>query len=114
MRKLPFSEPSATIVWETLSNLGIAEHTILWNALQLHPHQINKPWTNRTPNSKELLLGAASLSMLIATFPSAKVIAVGKKADVLMNSQGITPAGVVRHPAYGGATVFARGIAALV
>jgi|GEM_PF-4935446 hypothetical protein len=36
-RRLPFSEPSATIVWKTLFRLGIAERTILWNALQLHP-----------------------------------------------------------------------------
>lgn len=46
-RRLPFSEPSATIVWKTLYQLGIAEVTILWNAVQLHPFLIGNPLSNR-------------------------------------------------------------------
>ena len=40
-RMLPLSEPSATVVWRTLYNLGIAERVVLWNALPLHPHNAN-------------------------------------------------------------------------
>ncbi len=113
-RKLPFSEPSATIVWKTLNRLGIAERTILWNAVQLHPHPVTKPWSNRTPTAKELGLGAPALSLLIAAFPSARIVAVGKKAESQMMTLGITPLATLRHPAYGGAAAFAAGLEELV
>lgn len=113
-RRLPFSEPSATIVWRTLNNLGIAERTILWNALQLHPHREHSPWTNRTPTPRELALGASALSLLLAAFPAAGVVAIGRKAEFLMQSRGIAPLATVRHPANGGATAFAGGLSALV
>lgn len=112
-RRLPFSEPSATIVWKTLINLGIAQRTILWNALQLHPHRSDNFWSNRTPTPAELALGAPALHALIAAFPAAKVVAVGKKAEQLMMAMGVTPTACVRHPANGGATAFAAGMAAL-
>lgn len=113
-RRLPFSEPSATIVWKTLYRLGIAERTILWNALQLHPHRPDDLWSNRTPLPAEISLGEPALRMLIAAFPSAKIIAVGKKSEALLREMGITTAGSVRHPANGGATEFAAGLKGLM
>lgn len=112
-RVLPFSEPSATIVWKTLYSLGIAERTLLWNALQLHPHRPGQLWSNRTPTPRELDYGAPALRTLIAAFPCARVVAVGKKAEQLMMSMGVTASAYVRHPANGGATAFAAGMAAL-
>ncbi|NVN91322.1 MAG: uracil-DNA glycosylase [Desulfuromonadales bacterium] len=113
-RRLPFSEPSATIVWKTLFRLGIAERTILWNALQLHPHRPGDPWSNRTPTADELLLGASALQFLIASFPCSRIVAVGRKAEQLMMAMNVTPAATVRHPANGGATAFAAGIEVLM
>lgn len=109
-RRLPFSEPSATIVWKTLYRLGIAERTILWNALQLHPHRPDNLWSNRTPTPSEMSLGEPALRILIEAFPSAKIIAVGKKSEGLLHDMGIPTAGSVRHPANGGATQFAAGL----
>ncbi len=109
-RRLPFSEPSATIVWKTLKGLGIEERTILWNALQLHPHRPDSLWSNRTPTPSEISLGEPALRILIAAFPSAKIIAVGKKSEKLLLEMGIPTAGSVRHPANGGATQFAAGL----
>jgi hypothetical protein len=113
-RRLPFSEPSATIVWRTLNNLGIADRTILWNALQLHPHRPDNLWSNRTPTPAELALGAPALRALIAAFPAATVVAIGKKAEQLMMTMGVTPSACVRHPANGGATLFAAGMESLL
>ena len=113
-RRLPFSEPSATIVWKTLYRLGIAERTILWNALQLHPHRADSLWSNRTPAPAEIQLGEPALRMLIEVFPRAKIVAVGKKAEGLLGAMGVKVAGAVRHPANGGATEFARGLQALI
>lgn len=113
-RRLPFSEPSATIVWKTLYRLGIAERTILWNAMQLHPYRADNLWSNRTPTPDEIKLGEPALRMLLAAFPSAKIIAVGKKSEGLLHEMSIPIAGSVRHPANGGATEFAAGLKGLM
>jgi len=113
-RRLPFSEPSATIVWKTLYHLGIAERTILWNAMQLHPHRADNLWSNRTPTPNEITLGAPAVRMLKEAFPQARIVAVGKKAEGLLHDMGITTVGSVRHPANGGATEFAKGLQGLL
>ena len=113
-RKLPFSEPSATIVWKTLYRLGIAEQSILWNAVQLHPYTEGKPWSNRTPTQEEIALGVPAIRILKQCFPNAKMVAVGKKSAVLLAGMGVEVTSTVRHPANGGATEFATGIDTLI
>jgi len=113
-RRLPFSEPSATIVWKTLYRFGIEERTILWNAMQLHPYRPDTLWSNRTPTQEEIRLGEPALRILIETFPAARMIAVGKKSERLLREMGIPIAGSVRHPANGGATEFAAGLKGLM
>jgi uracil-DNA glycosylase len=113
-RRLPFSEPSATIVWKTLYRLGIADRTLLWNAMQLHPYRPDNLWSNRTPTPDEIKLGEPALRILIATFPAARIVAVGKKSEGLLRDMGIPIAGSVRHPANGGATQFAAGLKELM
>lgn len=110
-RKTPFSEPSATIVWRKLKELGIAETTILWNALQMHPSNPGSPWSNRTPTKAELVQGRDTIKLLRLYFPQAKVVAIGKKAEQLLNDAGIDVVAAIRHPANGGATKFASGLA---
>lgn len=109
-RREPFSEPSATIVWKTLQRLQIAERTILWNALQLHPFTVASILSNRTPRQLEFNYGHAALRILRAEFPLAKIVAVGVKAEKQLNRLGIQFAGAVRHPAYGGAAEFDKGV----
>lgn len=113
-RPKPFSEPSATIVWRTLAELGISDRTILWNALQLHPFKPGQPWSNRTPTDAELTLGEPALRLLLEKFPGAKLVAVGQKAGLLLARMHIRPAAVVRHPANGGATKFKTGLTDLL
>lgn len=113
-RHRPFSEPSATIVWKTLYKLGIAERTVLWNAVQLHPYKPGNPLSNRTPTPAEIALGAPAMRLLAEAFPKARIVAVGRKAEGLLGEMGVRLAGAVRHPANGGATAFAAGLAELV
>ena len=110
-RRLPFSEPSATICWKQLYALGLAESTILWNAVQMHPHPIDNVWANRTPTDAELAHGAAALRLLAEAFPRAKFLAVGRKSEQAMAAVGIAAHAAIRHPANGGATLFAEGLA---
>lgn len=110
-RALPFSEPSATIVWKNLYKLGLEKTTICWNALHLHPFRpADGVWTNRTPTERELDLGIASVKRLREHFPKAVIVGVGQKAVQTLAKAGIASAGGVRHPAYGGATEFESGL----
>jgi uracil-DNA glycosylase len=113
-RERPFSEPSATIVWKALDRAGIADCTVMWNALQLHPHNPGQPWSNRTPSAAELARGEPAMRRLTEAFPGARVIAVGRKAERLLSSTGVTIHAAIRHPANGGATAFAAGLLAAV
>jgi hypothetical protein len=79
----------------------------------MHPHKSRDEQSNRTPTSKEFEIGKLALQLLVREFPSAKVVAVGKKAERSLNSMGI-PAAHARHPAYGGATRFAQRLELLV
>lgn len=110
----PLKEQSATIVWKALYRLGIAETTVMWNALQLHPHQAHTHRSNRTPTDKELAFGAAGLAILLATFPNSFVLAVGRKAEATLKDLGIDAAATIRHPANGGAPEFNEGLAAFI
>jgi uracil-DNA glycosylase len=112
-RRLPYSEPSATIVWKTLKLLGIAERTLLWNALPMHPFKPGAADSNRTPTDAELMQGAPAMRLLVEAFPRAKVVAIGRKSELLLGQMGIATAGQVRHPANGGATAFSVGMKAL-
>jgi uracil-DNA glycosylase len=109
-RRLPYSEPSATIVWKTLKQLGIAERTVLWNALPMHPFKPGEFESNRTPTDAELMRGAPAMRLLVEAFPNAKLVAVGRKSELLLQTMGVQPMGQVRHPANGGATAFAAGL----
>lgn len=105
VREKPFSEPSATIVWGALYDLGIQEKTILWNALQMHPYKASNIWSNRTPTFEEILRGRRALEHLLRSFPQAMPVAVGQKAQDLLSEMGLNfPK--VRHPANGGASLF--------
>jgi uracil-DNA glycosylase len=110
-RRLPYAERSATIVWKALRELGIEKRTILWNALQMHPHEEGDPQSNRTPTSAEFKFGEPALRMLVAAFPSATVVAVGRKAERSLKRMDVRSE-YVPHPAYGGA--FARELKRLV
>lgn len=113
-RALPFSEPSATIVWKTLYRLGLADTTIMWNAVQLHPHKIGDPWTNRTPTDAEISLGQPALKILVDAYPCARLVAVGRKAEAALDMAGISAFASIRHPANGGAKEFSDGLTRLV
>jgi uracil-DNA glycosylase len=112
-REKPWSEPSATIVWGALHELGIAETTVLWNAFAWHPHQPGVSLSNRTPTDDEVLGGRDVLGAILERFKGATVVSVGKKSWRLLMSFGITPH-EVRHPANGGATRFRRELAEIV
>jgi len=115
VNKKGMTEPTATIMWKALYNLGIDPYkTVLWNALSWHPYDPEQGLlSNRTPTDTELEQGYASLRAFLDLFPDRKVIAVGRKCEQVLDafSVGYTP---VRHPANGGAPKFRRQLKALI
>lgn len=109
-RERPWSEPSATIMWETLYGLGLESRTLLWNACPLHPMPPGKPHGNRKPSAAEVAAGEPFLKRLLELFPKAEIGAVGRTSEGLLANMGIE-AVALRHPAYGGKAQFQAGLA---
>lgn len=112
-RAKPWSEPSATIVWRELHEIGIANDVVMWNAFSWHPHKPDEPMSNRAPTKQELSSGAEVLRLVVAYFKGAKVIAVGKVAEASLRRLGVPLHGCLRHPSMGGANAFRAGLAKL-
>ena len=108
-RRLPWREPSSTIVWRALRENGLAEHSLLWGAFPWHPYRDN-PLSNRPPNEAEKAVGAVFLRKLIAALPPVTVVAVGNVAAASLLRIGVE-AEKIRHPSNGGATAFREGLA---
>ena len=106
-----FTEPTATMVWRALwGDLRLDPYDfVLWNSVPWHPHRPQNRLANRAPNKAEQQAGEVHVHGLHALFPSAKWIAVGKKAREALDELGI-PARCVRHPANGGANAFRAGV----
>ncbi|MET0282539.1 MAG: uracil-DNA glycosylase [Steroidobacteraceae bacterium] len=112
-RARPWSEPSATTVWKTLHALGMAEHTVLWNAYPWHPHKPEQLHSNRTPTRGERIAGVPVLESFLRLFPRAHVFAVGRNAEAALAELALA-ARPLRHPSMGGAAEFARQLRAAI
>lgn len=113
-RPLSWSEPSATIMWGALHDLGVADQVVLWNAFAWHPHKAGKLYSNRAPTTKELAAGQPILEYVIERFRDAKLVAVGQVAAKTLAHLGHEPYAVLRHPSMGGAPEFREGLRRLV
>ena len=109
------SEPTATIMWGALIEIGIDPYeVVLWNAVPWHPYKPDKGvLTNRTPLSGEMEAGLKHLKGFVSLFDNVKIVAVGRKCEQSLSELGIEHIGV-RHPANGGAPKFRLQLAGLV
>lgn len=108
----PFVEASATIVWRTLYALGLEAHVVMWNAFPFHPHGAGNLRSNRTPTTAETRLGLELLEGVLALYPDARVLPVGRVAERAIAMLGKRVELVLRHPSMGGAQLFATGLRA--
>jgi hypothetical protein len=107
-----FSEPTATIVWGTLSRLGLKpDQFVLWNAFPWHSFDPRRGMlSNRTPKKSEQAAGLPVLNAFLELFPCDQVVALGKIAAAQLEELNVD-AHCVRHPASGGARLFRHQIA---
>jgi len=99
------AEATATIVHRVLGELGLEDDVLLWNVVPTHPHEPDRPYTNRRPTRDEVV---SSSRFLEGVARGRRVIAVGRLA------QAVTGAPYVRHPSHGGGAAFRAGLEALL
>jgi uracil-DNA glycosylase family 4 len=99
------AEASASIVHRVLDELGIEDEVLLWNVVPTHPHEPERPYTNRRPTREEVESSALFLERVVR---GRRIVAVGRLA------QQATGAHYVRHPSHGGAEAFRDGLARLL
>ena len=113
VRERGFTEPTATIVWSTLLDLGVRPlDFVLWNAVPWHPHRPNKLRSNRRPTRTEQSASKRHLESFLALYPGARRIAVGNVSQDLFSDYDDVYS--VRHPSNGGAREFRAGMAKLM
>lgn len=105
------SEPTATIMWGALIELGIDPYeVVLWNAVPWHPYKPEKGLlSNRTPTTEELDAGLKHLKSFMNLFNDVKMVAVGRKCELSLSQLSVDHI-PVRHPANGGAPKFRRQV----
>jgi uracil-DNA glycosylase len=110
-----FSEPTATIVWSIVLQLGLSpEQFVLWNAFPWHSFDWRRGMlSNRTPSQAERSAGVPVLKAFLELFPCHEVVALGRIAASQLKDLGVD-AHYVRHPASGGAKLFRQQIAKIV
>lgn len=101
------SEPTATIVWGTIKELGVNPYdVVLWNAVPWHPYNPHKGLlSNRTPNTIELEAGLEIVKKFLALWQEPLILAIGKKSEACLQELELT-FHKLRHPANGGGTKF--------
>jgi len=101
------AERTAAVIWGVLSR--IEAPVFLWNVFPLHPHKSNDPFTNRSHNSAERHAGEELLRQLIQLLRPRRLIAIGNDAaQVAHRMMDMRDVVQVRHPSYGGQSLFTR------
>ena len=101
------AERSGTILWEML--IDFFPNFIVWNCIPFHPTKPGDPLSIRTPKRSEILNFRHILQGMIDILKPKQVVAIGRKAEIALNSIGIE-ATYVRHPSHGGAREFKQGM----
>src|SRR5262249_59894063 len=85
-----FSEPTATIVWGALLNIGVLpDEFVLWNAFPWHSFDLHRGLlSNRMPNKSEQLSGRPVLKAFLELFPCEQIVAMGKIAAAQLEQLG--------------------------
>jgi hypothetical protein len=106
----PAWELSASIVQKALR--GWAVQPVNWPIYPNHPFQAPDRATNRPPRVPEVQAGSRIALELAHALGVGRVVAIGRKAERALAAAGVE-AVAVRHPAQGGAALFAAQMAVI-
>ena len=100
-----YTERTATVVWRVLSRIAVP--VFLWNVFPLHPHEPGNHFSNRLHNNVERKAGELLLAQVIDLLEPRRLIAIGNDAARVVSRICAECEVVhVRHPSYGGQSVF--------
>ena len=100
-------ELSASVVWNAL---GARTDVALFNCVPWHTAGPRGPLSNRPPTPAERAAGLGVLRYLLEhLLPAAQPVAVGRVAQAALAELGYHAVPCLRHPAHGGARLFAEG-----
>lgn len=109
LRGRAVAERTASAVWRELESIN--SKVFLWNVFPFHPHEDNRPMSNRAHTRKERAIGEELLASLLSLLRPRRIIAIGRDAQ---GSATRCTSGVkvysVRHPSYGGQSEFVWGV----
>jgi hypothetical protein len=107
----PVKERTAALAWRVLACIDLP--VFLWNVFPLHPHEPDRPFTNRSHRARERAAGEDMLSELVLLLRPEVIVALG--GDAARSSERIAPTLTmrVRHPSYGGQTQFLNQMSSL-
>ena len=95
------AERTAAVIWSMLAS--VKARVFLWNVFPLHPHEPERPFTNRAHRPAERVAGEEVLAELIAMLRPRRLVAIGNDATKsALKIAGIGSVVQVRHPSYGG------------
>ena len=95
------AEATATVVHRVLRELGLEDHTLLWNVVPTHPHRPGERDSNRPPTREEI---TAARPFVEALARGRRVVPVGRLAHAALGGR------YIRHPSHGGAAAFRAGL----
>ena len=105
-------EATSGFMWKALDARSTPA-PLLWSTYPHHPFVLGDPSSNRRPRPDEIRRGIPLAISLASLFGITRFIAVGRVAEQALATNGVeaTP---VRHPAQGGAAIFAAQMAELL
>ncbi len=101
------AERTAKVVWRML--MSIRQPIFLWNVFPLHPHEPDKPMSNRCHTRAERQACRHIMVTLLELLAPNSILAIGRDAEAALTDLGID-ARSVRHPSYGGQSQFVEGV----
>jgi Uracil DNA glycosylase superfamily len=106
------AERTAAVIWKAIAKIGTP--IFLWNVFPFHPYEPDDPFTNRSHNSNERIMGEEFLAELIGILKPRRLIALGNDAaGVAARLAGKRDVIKVRHPSYGGQQKFMAQVQSL-
>lgn len=103
-------ENSAKTVYEFFEKNPLSyDKMVLWNIFPFHPHKINEAFTNRTPSKKEIAEGVDYVIDMLNLFQIKVIYCIGNSSFDALSSNEIFKNKLIiklRHPSYGGKTIF--------
>lgn len=103
------AERTAAVVWQLL--IQVSSPVFLWNVFPLHPHEPADPFSNRSHKPHERRAGEELLSELVDLLRPKRLVAIGNDAaNVARRLASESVVVQIRHPSYGGQSVFTRQV----